>query len=244
MNLILLENENTRQLVPVTSLACKHLLEIVHLGESDTFWCGVKNGSRGLATIEKIVPSGLEISIKWESENTTLGLPATILVIGLSRPQTMKKVLANAAELGVQKICVFVSENTDPSYAQSSLWREGNNEIEAIFTKAAEQTCTTNIPELQFFNSLADALKCVPAGVVFDVYEKSVPANEVQFGVPATFAIGSERGWTARERELFRGNAWQFAHLGARVLRVETAATFAHALALASLKNWQAHKTL
>lgn len=246
MNLILLPDETTR-LVPATDAAFTHLTQVLHARAGTVFWCGVKNGSRGLATVEKVLPEGLAIRVDWEKSLAENLLPPITLLVGLSRPQTMKKILASAAELGLEKIVVFVSQNSDPSYAQSSLWRGGNAEAESLFAKAAEQTCCTAFPRLVFEKSLESALAAFSpelSGTVFDVYEDGVPANEIDFGVPALLAIGSERGWTSREREIFRAAGWRFAHLGSRVLRVETAAVFAHALALASLKNWRKHQVL
>lgn len=48
-------------------------------------------------------------------------------------------------------------------------------------------------------------------------------------------AIGSERGWTDRERALFAENGFASCSMGCRVLRTETAATVAMSLILQSL---------
>ncbi|MCR5184011.1 MAG: RNA methyltransferase [Opitutales bacterium] len=243
MNLVLLNNTAAHQLVPATTAAAVHLLKIIKTDIGKTFWCGVKNGARGLATVKNISDAGIEIDIDWEKA-VPAAAPAVCLLLGLSRPQTLKKVLATSAELGLQKIIIFPTDKTDPSYLQSSIWREGEDEINAIFCKAAEQNCSTAVPECLRADSLEEALSFVPVGIVFDIYENGVPANEIDFGVPAVFAIGSERGWSSREREIFKNRNWRFAHLGERVLRVETAAAFAHALALASIKNWRNHQVL
>jgi len=43
-------------------------------------------------------------------------------------------------------------------------------------------------------------------------------------------AIGPERGWSARERDLLRARGFELVHLGPRVLRTETACVAAVAV--------------
>ena len=60
-------------------------------------------------------------------------------------------------------------------------------------------------------------------------------ADEVKrAGVVA--AIGSERGWTANERKLFRERGFTLCGMGERVLRTETAATTAVAIILSNME--------
>ena len=61
----------------------------------------------------------------------------------------------------------------------------------------------------------------------------STPVNDKERMVYA--AIGSERGWTDRERDLFAENGFASCSMGCRVLRTETAATVAMSLILQSL---------
>ena len=49
-------------------------------------------------------------------------------------------------------------------------------------------------------------------------------------------AIGSERGWTAKERNLFRERGFTLCGMGERVLRTETAATTAVAIILSNME--------
>ena len=60
-------------------------------------------------------------------------------------------------------------------------------------------------------------------------------ADEVKrAGVVA--AIGSERGWTDNERQLFRKKGFTLCSMGERVLRTETAATTAVAIILSNME--------
>jgi len=51
-------------------------------------------------------------------------------------------------------------------------------------------------------------------------------------------AIGSERGWTDKELELFRQSHFRTAGMGTRVLRTETAVVSALALVKAAIGAW------
>ena len=255
MNLILLPSSETTQTLAAGTPAAMHLMRVLKARVGTTFWCGAENAARGMATIETISPSGdITFSVAWEQ-----GVPAESfsppirLLVGLSRPQTMKKVFATASEIGCREIDVFISQNGDPAYAQSTLWRDGNAEIKEILKKSAEQTCTTLLPRVCFFHSLADALSATGTrddlSLALDVYEKSstlpeVLTTEIPAGTLCTLAVGSERGWTNAEREILRERGFKFAHLGARVLRVETAVAVALAVAAAKLGIWREHRQI
>ena len=45
-------------------------------------------------------------------------------------------------------------------------------------------------------------------------------------------AIGSERGWTDRERDVLEGAGFSLCSMGTRILRTETAATVASSIIL------------
>lgn len=256
MNLVLLESAETRELCAGTPAAA-HLSRVLKISPGGTFWCGVKNGARGLATVREISPAGdVSFSVEWEENAAAVpALPPVRLLVGLSRPQTMKKIFAAAGEIGCSRIDVFRSEKGDPAYAESSLWKAGDGTLAEILEKCAEQTCVPAVPEFRLHRSLAEFLAAgedaggVPAHaarVALDVYEAENSFAEAAFppGAPVALAVGSERGWSERERAELRGNGFAFAHLGARVLRVETAVAAALAVALSKTDFWRPHVPL
>lgn len=255
MNLALLERAETRVFRAGTP-AAEHLSRVLKISLGGTFWCGVKNGARGLATVREISPAGdVAFSVEWENAAAAPALPPVRLLVGLSRPQTMKKIFAAAGEIGCSRIDVFRGEKGDPAYAESSLWKAGDGTLAEILEKCAEQTCVPALPEFRLHRSLAEFLAAgedaggVPAGgarVALDVYEaeNSFAETALPPGVPVLLAVGSERGWSDRERAALRGNGFAFAHLGERVLRVETAVAVALAVALSKTDFWRPHVPL
>lgn len=252
MNLVLLDNPEVVDFDAGTP-AAEHLSRVLKIAVGDTFWCGVKNGARGLATVTDISPSGrISFSVAWEKDSPDVKLPPVRLLVGLSRPQTMKKIFAAASEIGCARIDVFRSEKGDPAYAESSLWKVGDETLPGILKKSAEQTCIPAFPEFRLYRSLEHFLEensdeiQKSACVALDVYapEKSFGNIALPPQKNVLLAIGSERGWTNAERAGLRGNGFAFAHLGGRVLRVETAVAVALSVALSKIDFWTPHKRL
>ncbi len=247
MNLILLsESECAAGGLPATDARAKHVREVLKLEAGGKFFVGVAGGLRGLATLLSCDATGIAWRIDWEKEMQP-ALPVHILV-GLPRPQTARKILHDLASLGAKSIRFFITEKGDPAYAQSSLWRAG--EAGELLRKGAEQAFSTLLPALAVCESLEDALAGVApeagapatAKVFLDIYETAGALPEAVAGKKsAILAIGSERGWSAGERALLLKNGYAGAHMGDRVLRVETACVAAGAVALGALGVWRKH---
>ena len=72
--------------------------------------------------------------------------------------------------------------------------------------------------------------------MALDNYESPKSLTEVEVYLPVALAIGPERGWSAAEREMLRAALFEFAHMGERPLRVETAAVSGLAVLKSRLK--------
>ncbi len=189
----------------------------------DDFDAGLIDGPKGKARLERIGSDGLELSFEWSEMEPDLH--AVDLIVGLSRPQTNRKILNEATSLGVRSIRFMVTERGEPSYAQSSLWASG--EWRRHIVAGAAQAFSTRLPEVAFGMSLVDAVAKVSGGVrkriALDNYEATARLVDVATGRDAlALAVGSERGWTGAERDLLRREGFVLANLGERVLRTET----------------------
>ena len=243
MNLVLINREESVQGIPIEDPRAIHLTQTVGLQLKKTFFVGIKNELRGLATITE-VSQRLIFSVVWEKEKQ-LRLPLELLV-GLPRPQTAKKILYDAACLGVSKIIFFVSEKGDPGYLSSSLWK--NNEWEDFILRGTEQACSCQVPEVIHVSSIEEGVKLLHPNswrVCLDPYttKESLKTNREKFSF-GTLAIGPERGWSDSERAVLKIYGFNFYHLGDRILRVETACTAGSILMLSELNVWQPHHSL
>ena len=231
MNLILFEPHEISTPLPRADPRARHLLDVLRREEGDNFDAGLINGPRGKGRLEKISADELSLSFAWGQPPPPLD--PIVLLAGLPRPQTVRKVLREAAALGVATVHFFAAEKTESGYARSTLWSSG--EWRRHLIAGAEQAFTTRLPEITHGLMLAAALAQTPpkaTRVALDNYEAPASLSRCQIPAepPVVIALGPERGWSAAERDFLRGGNFTFAHLGTRVLRVETAVVAAVAL--------------
>jgi len=179
-------------------------------------------------------PEGLVLDFVWAE--TPPPLDPVTLVVGLPRPQTARKILEDATAMGVSAMHFVLAERTESGYARSKLW--ATDEWRRHVVAGAEQAFTTHLPKVTCGRRLAEVIEALPATgsrIALDNYEAPQPLSRTAISAPATLALGPERGWSAAERTLLRENGFVFAHLGERVLRVETAAVAGVTLVRASI---------
>ena len=159
------------------------------------------------------------------------------LIVGLSRPQTSRKILQEVTSLGVRRILFVATDRGERSYETSKLWT--TNEWRQCIRSGVEQAFSTRFPEVKFGLTLTDGINAMdglPNRICLDNYEATGSLRDVAEGNAAVvLAIGSERGWSAKERDLFRSHGFDLAHLGERPLRTETAAIAAVSIVAAGL---------
>jgi 16S rRNA (uracil1498-N3)-methyltransferase len=149
--------------------------------------------------------------------------------------------IEKATELGVARITPILARRTEKHLVSASekrvaRWRR-------IAHEAAQQSRRTDVPEILDPTPLASALasETAPTRILLSETEQALTltaalASNLQ---PATgnqqlaFAIGPEGGWTPEEMALFTAHAWTHVTLGPRILRAETAAIAAIAIAAA-----------
>jgi RsmE family RNA methyltransferase len=133
--------------------------------------------------------------------------------------------LRDATTVGVGALHFVRTEKAETSYAQSTLWSSG--EWRRHVLAGAEQAFDARIPDVTSGKSLAETLDALPPScrLALDNYESAQSLAEITVApdTPVAVAIGSERGWSAAERDLLRRHHFTFVHLGPRVLRTETA---------------------
>lgn len=239
MNIVLFEaGEVDAGYLPAGDERVAHVRKVLRRGIGDTFDAGVINGAKGKATVVEIGEALMRFSFEAVSEEPKL-YPID-LVVGLSRPQTMRKILNEATTLGVRSIRFVGTERGEPSYGESKLWTTG--EWRRHVVAGAAQAFGTRLPVVTWGMGLAEALEAVgEAGegkgrLCLDNYEGVMEIGGAMGRrgegacVEVALAVGSERGWTGAERELFRSRGWTLVGMGERVLRTETAVVSAVAV--------------
>jgi 16S rRNA (uracil1498-N3)-methyltransferase len=150
----------------------------------------------------------------------------------------MEWAIEKCTELGVSRIVPLIARRTDAHLAAASAKRA--ERWRRIALQASEQSRRATPPEiaapikLQEAVRLPGALRIVLAEseqqtLLRDVLAPPMSKSEI------VLAIGPEGGWAEDELDLFQKSGWISASLGATILRAETAAIAATAIAISEL---------
>ncbi len=160
------------------------------------------------------------------------------LLLAVFKFDHMEWAIEKATELGVARITPILARRTEKHLAlaapkRAERWRR-------IALEASKQSRRTDIPEIADPATLKAALEQEqsPTRILLSETEQATPlsaaltASERPTGYePVALAIGPEGGWTPEEMVLFTANHWTPITLGPRILRAETAAIAAIAIA-------------
>lgn len=227
MNLILFDKAFEETRLEGDDPRARHLLEVLRARVGTKVFVGFVHGLRARAEVSSVEADG-SINLRVLcTEQPPKPLPIDLLV-GLPRPHTAKRILFEMASIGVSTLHFFESDRGEPSYANSSLWK--TDAWQQRLRLGTEQSFGTHVPEVGMHADLQSAITHLSgrsAPIVLDNYEAEGPLPEViaRDADSVVIALGSERGWSYNERAIFRKNGWKLAHLGAQVLRLETACT-------------------
>lgn len=240
MNLLLFDMSFERIRLDAADPKSRHIREVLRATVGTRVFLGFVGGLRARAEVVALSEDGAVELAVIATEVAPPALPIALL-IGLPRPQTARRILFEAASLGVQSLHFCETERGEPSYAASSLWR--TDEWKERLRLGVEQSFGTYLPEVTIAPDLQTAISMLSASgarVALDNYEAAGPLGEMlqPAAEGAVLALGSERGWSPGERDTFRKNGWRIGHLGARVLRTETACSAAVAVAASRMGLW------
>ena len=171
-------------------------------------------------------------------------LPVTLL-LSVFKFDRMEWAIEKATELGAERIVPVIARRSEKHLAQSAAARA--DRWRRIAVEASKQARRSDV--LQIDNPLplktaiasgADSLRLVLAEQERSTTLHNALATELAAArdtVPAIrIAVGPEGGWTAEEEALFDAENWKAVSLGPRILRAETAAVAAMAIAAALLE--------
>ncbi len=165
--------------------------------------------------------------------------PRLTVVLSIFKFDRMEWAIEKCVELGVVRIVPLIADRTESHLAKAAQkrverWRR-------IALQASEQSRRASVPEILQPVALGGALTMVAGTrVVLAESEEQVMLKDALQSNPAagevTLAFGPEGGWTGSELKAFDAAGWIAASLGSTILRAETAAIAATAVALAELQ--------
>ena len=240
MNLILFDEAFESVCLEGSDPRAQHLRKVLRVEVGALVFLGFANGPRARAKVTRLDSDG-SVGLEVIGIEPTPSPLLVTLLIGLPRPHTAKRILFEAASLGLAALHFFEAERGEPSYALSSLWQ--TDQWRDRLRLGAEQAFTTHIPQVGMHADLQSAITALYGAditVALDNYEAEGALGDVlpDSGKSVLIALGPERGWSPNERDVFRKNGWKLAHLGPHVLRAETACVAAAAAAATKLGFW------
>lgn len=214
----------------------QHIKKVLKLKVLDTFRCGVINESEGKATIVSFTDE--EISFTYEKERDSSPLFDVTLILSEVRPICMKRILREVASLGIKELRLFISDLSDKSYSGATLYKSG--EAEQILLNGAMQSGKSSVTNLVRCSSLEEAMNVnTEEKIILDNVVGSISFNELDLeNKRVSLAIGGERGFTNKERDLLINSNFAPVIMGDRILRTESAVVSAISLSLLKMKKW------
>jgi len=163
-------------------------------------------------------------------------MPNITLLLAIFKFDRMEWAIKKCTELGVSRIVPVIARRTDAHLASAATKRA--ERWRRIALQSSEQSRRAAPPEI------TDAMKFPAATalpghlrIVLAESEKQTSLRDVLDSADGEIllAIGPEGGWAEDELQLFQKAGWTCASLGSTILRAETAAIAAVAVAISEL---------
>jgi len=167
-------------------------------------------------------------------------LPQLTVYLSIFKFDRLEWAVEKLTELGVSRIVPVIAQRTEQHLAKAAekrveRWRK-------LAREAAQQSRRVTAPEIANAVPLAKAIADEQGNrIVLSEAEERTSLKALLSGSkpPLALAFGPEGGWTEGELQLFNDYTWQAASLGHTILRAETAAIAAVAVAMAELSSPQ-----
>jgi 16S rRNA (uracil1498-N3)-methyltransferase len=174
--------------------------------------------------------------------------PKITLALAIFKFDRMEWAIEKCTEIGVARIIPVIARRSDVHLAIAAVKR--HERWERIVRQAAEQSRRSTPPEMAGPVKLSDLARVLGVGAPTRVVlAESVAESEQDTRLAdilqsssqsrpgeVALAVGPEGGWADEELAWFREAGWIASSLGRTILRAETAAIVATALALEALR--------
>jgi 16S rRNA (uracil1498-N3)-methyltransferase len=194
-------------------------------------------------TITAISADRVEFALGEQLANSQSPISQITLALAIFKFDRMEWAIEKCTEIGVVRIVPVIARRSDAHLGAASLKR--HDRWQHIVSQAAEQSRRSAPPEITSPVKLKDLPAALPAGAATRIVlaeslaepEEARLSNVLQSRpTEIALAVGPEGGWADDELTWFREAGWIAASLGPTILRAETAAIVATALAMDALR--------
>jgi 16S rRNA (uracil1498-N3)-methyltransferase len=212
-----------------------HLFRVLRAKAGQQFEVAAEGVLR-LGTVVSAATDCVEFHLGATVESSAL--PEVSVYLSIFKFDRMEWALEKLTELGVARVVPIVAQRTGAHLAKAATtrlerWRK-------IVREASQQSRRVAPPEIAAPIALKKSIAEEKGSrIVLSEAEESVSLKTALAGVrpPLALAFGPEGGWTEEELALLAGSGWRSVSLGHTILRAETAAIAAVAVAMAELEE-------
>jgi 16S rRNA (uracil1498-N3)-methyltransferase len=219
----------------LTGPHAEHLSRVLRARVGQEFDISTQKETRR-GRIVRIDPERVEFELGEQVETSVT--PNITIALSIFKFDRMEWAIEKCTELGVVEIIPVIAARTEAHLAAAAARRM--ERWQRIVRQATEQSRRTSPPQISEPIRLKNAVS-LPASkrIVLAEIERDLPLKEaLESHHPdheLILAFGPEGGWTEAELKLFRDAGWTSASLGTSILRTETAAIAAVAIAISEL---------
>ena len=202
-----------------------HAREVLHVRPGATVKVGMLGGQRGRGEVISATEDELVLRVVLDEEPPPRA--NVDLLLAMPRPKQLKRVLAAAASMGINRIVLLNAAKVEKSYFNSKVLDAGF--LDHLIRLGLEQARDTVPPELlvrerfrPFVEDELDAF-CGEGRRLLAHGEAAQQVPRRAAGERVVIAVGPEGGWTPFELDLLQVRRFAPVTLGPRPLRVEVA---------------------
>jgi len=190
-----------------------------------------------LRSAKVVFASHDQVEFELGAEVESAALPQVTVYLSIFKFDRMEWALEKLTELGVSHVVPMIAQRTEEHLAKAAAkrverWRK-------IAREASQQARRIAPPEIADPMALKKAITAEQGSrIVLSESEETVFLKRAltDCAPPLAMALGPEGGWSETELEIFNAAGWKPASLGHTILRAETAAIAAVAVAMAELE--------
>jgi 16S rRNA (uracil1498-N3)-methyltransferase len=191
-----------------------------------------------LRSAKVVFASHDQVEFELGAEVESAALPQITVYLSIFKFDRMEWALEKLTELGVSHVVPMIAQRTEQHLVKAAAkrverWRK-------IAREASQQARRIAPPEIAEPVALKKAIEKEQGSlIVLSESEDQISLKTVlnECKLPLALAFGPEGGWSETELELFNTLGWKSASLGHTILRAETAAIAAVAVAMAELES-------
>jgi 16S rRNA (uracil1498-N3)-methyltransferase len=243
VNLIILEpgEIGPSGLADLAGVRAIHLLKVLGVATGDSVRIGLLDGPHGIGVVESVDATGGDdpdgqtkirpsVVLRCRFEAALPPRPPVDLLLALPRPKVMRRLWAQLAALGVDRIILTNAAKVERQYFDTHFLAP--EVYTPLLIEGLQQAKATRLPRVSVHKRLKvlieDDLTTLSAVDIRLMAEPAAPAvsvvmNPVSESARVLLAVGPEGGWNEFEHRLLSAHGFVACGLGARTLRTDTA---------------------